>query len=133
MSLTRRLMLGRSLIGALGAALAGSAAANSVSGRLAAGAFMGGASQSRNAQGVPATGYSHPSHQPLTPAWWSRNRYVAQDHVLQQGWTLPLDADVTGLRSLSPMARQRIMRRRWVERDLANRTMWDRVRSVFDR
>lgn len=126
MSLSRRMMLGRSLIGAAFAPFAAKAGAQS-----AAGSMFGAFPPPTGKQNVGyANAVAEPAWmRPFTSFWWNRHRREAEDHVLQQGWTLPLDADVTGLRSLSPMARQRIMRRRWVERDLANRTMWERARA----
>jgi hypothetical protein len=133
MGLSRRAMLGRSLIGAAFAPFTAKAGAQSLASRLG-GCGLPGA----GAGGDQSAGYGRPvvnkrGAEAFTSLWWDRNRVEAEEHVLQQGWTLPLDADVTGMRSLSPMAQQRIMRRRWIERDLAQRTMWDRVRRMFEK
>lgn len=123
MSLSRRMMLGRSLIGAALSPFAARAGAQSAVAHLAFPPVGG----SPNAQGIPA---APPAWmEPFTSLWWGRHQREAEEHVLQQGWTLPVDADVAGLRSLSPMAQQRIMRKRWIERDIANRTVWERCQA----
>lgn len=53
--------------------------------------------------------------------------------MLTVGYTLPVDADVAGLRSLSAMARQRIMRRRCIERRVAEQTVWERAQALFSK
>lgn len=132
MGLTRRMMLGRSLIGAAFAPFTAKAGAQSLGARMAAGALPTMASGYATTPNLP-TGALSQAFEAFTSLWWDRNRAEAEEYVLQQGWTLPLDADVTGMRSLSPMAQQRIMRRRWIERDLAQRTMRDRVRRMFEK
>lgn len=128
MNLSRRLLLGRGLLGAALAPLAGPGAARSVAGRLAAATALPHvdlpSDKMRNPVGPGSGGV-------FSELWWNRARWEAEDQILAAGYTLPVDADLAGLRSLSPMARQRLMRRRLVDRTLAQQTTWDRAAALF--